>query len=238
MTALATPILAEHAAEIRRLGKRVFEDVIEIGRRLNECRAILKEDGGWRAWLETELRLSPQTAGRFIQVYERRSNLEHLDVPISTLYLLAAPSTPDEARAEVFARAEAGEAVTVADVKRSIATTKGRAQPAIAMQKPTTDSDHVQATPTNLIVPASDVIIAEYTMCLMGMIDEAAHRLDPGDCVTLLERMQSIINGLLVGAKQAAKNMREEPPKVVERATDRATDQSADGIPEFLRRTP
>jgi hypothetical protein len=54
------------------LGKRFTADVVEIGRRLSECRAVLKDNGGWRAWLETELRLSPQTAGRFIQVYERR----------------------------------------------------------------------------------------------------------------------------------------------------------------------
>src|SRR5262245_51298515 len=31
--------LAEHAAEIRRLGKRVVGDVIEIGARLTECKA-------------------------------------------------------------------------------------------------------------------------------------------------------------------------------------------------------
>ena len=42
-------VLAEHANEIRRLGKRVVADVVEIGRRLSECRTILKDDGGWRA---------------------------------------------------------------------------------------------------------------------------------------------------------------------------------------------
>jgi len=34
------PILAEHAAEIRRLGKRALADVIEIGGRLTECKRI------------------------------------------------------------------------------------------------------------------------------------------------------------------------------------------------------
>jgi FtsZ-binding cell division protein ZapB len=136
------PLLAEHAAEIQRLGKRVVEDVIEIGRRLTECRGILKEDNRWRAWLEQELKLSPQTAGRLIQVHElsqTRSNLEHLDLPVSALYLLAAPSTPKEARDEIFERAQAGETVPVAEVKRTIERTKGRKQPASKAGK---KSDH------------------------------------------------------------------------------------------------
>jgi len=117
-------VLAEHANEIRRLGKRVVADVVEIGRRLSECRTILKDDGGWRAWLENELKLSPQTAGRFIQVHELlsqgRSNLEHLNLPVSGLYLLAAPSTTEAARKEIAARAKKGEVVKHADVKKVI----------------------------------------------------------------------------------------------------------------------
>jgi Protein of unknown function (DUF3102) len=121
--------LAEHATEIRRLGKRAADDIIEIGRRLAECRHILKEDGSWRVWLDQELRLSPQSAGRFIQVYEQRSNLEHLELSVSTLYLLAAPSTPDEARNEIIERVETGEPVSVAEAKRVIEDAKGRSQP-------------------------------------------------------------------------------------------------------------
>jgi hypothetical protein len=126
------PALAEHAAEIRRLGKRVVADVIEIGRRLGECRLILKGEGCWRAWLDSELRLSPQTAGRFIQVHELsqgRSNLEHLDLPVSALYQLAAPSTPTEARDAVLDLAANGEPLTHAQVKHTIDTAKGRKQP-------------------------------------------------------------------------------------------------------------
>jgi Protein of unknown function (DUF3102) len=123
------PALTEHATAIRQLGKRVIADVIEIGRRLAECRRILKEDSGWRAWLEDELKWSPQTAGRFIQVYELSqecSNVEHLDLPVSALYLLAAPSTPEEARNEVIERAQAGEPVSVAETKRIVETAKGQ----------------------------------------------------------------------------------------------------------------
>jgi len=115
--------LAEHAAVIRALGKRVVGDVIEIGRRLTLCRDLLKEDRNWRPWLETEFRWSHQTAGRFIQVHElsqKRSNLDHLELPVSGLYLLAAPSTPDEARDAIIDRAQNGEALTHAQVKTMI----------------------------------------------------------------------------------------------------------------------
>src|SRR5262245_43428719 len=47
------PALIEHATEIRRLGKRVIEDVIEIGRRLIACKAML-DHGQWLPWLDRE----------------------------------------------------------------------------------------------------------------------------------------------------------------------------------------
>jgi hypothetical protein len=148
--ALDNPILAEHAAAIRRLGKRVVDDVIEIGARLKECRGILKEDDRWRAWLESELKLSHQSAGRFIQVhelFEQRSNLDHIDLPVSALYLVAAPSTPETAKSEIIERAKAGERLPVAEVKRVVDTAKGR-KPSRKPSRPTTKPQ---------IAPATDV---------------------------------------------------------------------------------
>ena len=54
-------ILAEHAAEIRRLGKRVVADVVEIGRHLSECKAICGH-GNWLPWLEREFGWTDDTA--------------------------------------------------------------------------------------------------------------------------------------------------------------------------------
>jgi hypothetical protein len=123
----ADPILAAHANAIRALGKRVIADVIEIGQRLTECRRIKKEDGEWRAWLDDELRWSPQTAGRFIQLHQlslTHSNLEHLELPVSGLYALAAPSTPEAARDAVLERAATGEKLTTAQITETIDTAK------------------------------------------------------------------------------------------------------------------
>jgi hypothetical protein len=113
-----TPIaLAEHAAVIRALGKRVVGDIIEIGRRLTDAKKIAGH-GNWLPWLEREFGWTDKTAERFMQVHSKSDKLSNLDVPVSGLYLLAAPSTPEEARAEVIERAEQGEALSVSDVQR------------------------------------------------------------------------------------------------------------------------
>ena len=64
------PILAEHVAEIRRLNKSALADFIEVGRRLSKCRALLKGEGRWRAWLKAEFAWDRKTASNFIHLFE------------------------------------------------------------------------------------------------------------------------------------------------------------------------
>lgn len=114
--------LAEHAAVIRALGKRVVGDVIEIGRRLVECKDRVGH-GGWLPWLDREFAWSDETARKYMRVYELAGKSQSswdFDLPVSSLYLLAAPSTPEEARTEVMERAEAGEALTQAQIKEIV----------------------------------------------------------------------------------------------------------------------
>jgi hypothetical protein len=78
--------------------------------------------GNWLPWLEREFGWTEQTALNFMRVHAmvgKSPNFGDLNLPVSGLYLLAAPSTPEEARAEVIERAEQGEALSVSDVKRS-----------------------------------------------------------------------------------------------------------------------
>ena len=125
--AVPHPALAEHVAEIRRLGKRAVEDVIEIGRRLTLCKEIVGF-GNWLAWLQLEFGWSEATARNFMRVHElvqsKCANFADLNLPVSTLYLLAAPSTPDPVRDEVLERAAAGEHVSPAQVKEMKAEAK------------------------------------------------------------------------------------------------------------------
>jgi hypothetical protein len=114
--------LAEHAAEIRRLGKRVIGDILEIGRRLGEVKKQLGR-ADFLPWIEREFGWSEDTAERFIALHALQRSLPQLaetNLPVSALYLLAKPSTPPEAIQAVVAQAEAGEHVTVAGVKEAI----------------------------------------------------------------------------------------------------------------------
>jgi len=69
--------LATHAAEIRLRGKRVVEDVIEIGRRLAIARELVKH-GEWRPWLKREFDWSEDTAERFIHVAKMQNEIPQI----------------------------------------------------------------------------------------------------------------------------------------------------------------
>jgi Protein of unknown function (DUF3102) len=125
-----TAALNQHAKAIRTLGKRTLEGVIEIGRRLSECRTILKEEKQWLAWLLTEFNWVESTARNLMNVYDlsksKDANFANADLPISTLYLLAAPSTSDRTRKEISKRVARGEKVKHKDV---VAVTRKNKRP-------------------------------------------------------------------------------------------------------------
>ena len=114
--------LAEHAIEIRRLGKRVIEDIIEIGEHLAAAKEICGH-GHWLPWLEREFDWSESAAKKFMAVAEasKTVNFTDLNAPISALYLLAAEGTPPEAVEAVAERSAKGERLSVNEVKATIA---------------------------------------------------------------------------------------------------------------------
>jgi hypothetical protein len=86
-----------------------------------------RDEGGFGGWVESRLTISRQTAYNLLNVHERfgRECVKYLDTfSRSALILLAAPSTPDEVRSEFINRAQSGESILVADVKRAIASAK------------------------------------------------------------------------------------------------------------------
>jgi hypothetical protein len=128
-------LLSEHAVEIRTLGQRVAADVVEIGRRLTECKKLAGH-GNWLPWLEREFGWSDETARKFMRAYEfaRRHKFQQgWNMSNSALHLLAKPSTPEAARDEIMARAQAGERISKREVKDAAA--QGRALAAIAMRE-------------------------------------------------------------------------------------------------------
>ena len=61
-------ILAQNAEAIRALGKRVIDDIIEIGRLLTEAKQIAGH-GNWLPWLEREFQWTDDTALNFMRVH-------------------------------------------------------------------------------------------------------------------------------------------------------------------------
>ena len=116
--------LMELADEIRALSKQTCESVIAIGNKLIEAKKIVGH-GNFLPWIKTEFGWSEDTAQRFMRLADDKNrNLRNLDVPLSALYLLAAPNTPDEAIDAVSERVESGEKLSLEDVKEEIAAAK------------------------------------------------------------------------------------------------------------------
>jgi intein/homing endonuclease len=120
-------VLAEHADAIRALDKQAGATVVDIGRRLIEAKALVGH-GNWLPWLEREFRWTAETALRFMQVTEAVGK-NNLDIGVSSLYLLAAPSTPPEAVEAVIDRAKTGEKVTGDEVKKVVHEAKSKSSP-------------------------------------------------------------------------------------------------------------
>lgn len=137
------------AERVRVRISRTAADIIEIGRDLIDVKARLGH-GHFLKWIEAEFGMSQQAANNFVHVAERfAGKLPTVgSLAATVLYALAAPSTPDDVRAEVTERAARGESVSLEEVKRlkeqwaaergelrrQIDDAKGRAKDASATQ--------------------------------------------------------------------------------------------------------
>ena len=97
--------------------RRTAEDIVEIGKELVEIKNKLTH-GQFLPWIEAEFQMSDRTANNFMRVAARFKSEIISDFNPTVLYQLAAPSTPDEVIEKATEKAEAGEKVSVEDVKR------------------------------------------------------------------------------------------------------------------------
>src|SRR5260221_12464829 len=97
--------LESEAQEIRQLLKRTTQNVVDIGVRLLRVKEFAK--GTFTAWVENELGIDLRTAQNFMSAATRFHGRDEIlsRVEPTALYLLAAPSTPDE----LIERVEHGE---------------------------------------------------------------------------------------------------------------------------------
>ena len=115
----------EAAIDIRQRTKRASDDILQIGARLCEVKALLPH-GQFTDWVKEEFDLSGRTAQNLMNVAQRfldKSETVSL-LGTSVLYLLAAPTTPDAAVDAVVEYAQANGAPTKAETQRIIAEHK------------------------------------------------------------------------------------------------------------------
>jgi hypothetical protein len=133
-----TAALAQQAAgTIKEKIKRAAQDIYDIGAALLEVKAALPH-GAFSAWLAAEFAWNERQARRFMNVAEtfKTDNLSDLQIAPSALYALAAPSTPEAARAEALQQARAGQPVSNKGAKETIARHKEPQQPAAPQKVP------------------------------------------------------------------------------------------------------
>lgn len=117
-------IVRQRTSEIKDLMRLTAENIIYIGQKLTEVKEQLGH-GSFQSWLRSEFEWSEQTARQFMQVYRWSETIENKkfvfsQLATSALYLLAAPSTPTEAREEVLGLVDGHEKVSYTRVKNIV----------------------------------------------------------------------------------------------------------------------
>jgi len=156
-------VIQEHTGEIRKRLRRSAQDVWEIGQRLADVRSRLKY-GQFLAWLKAEFGWSQRTAYNFINVYEtfgdRFAKLATVDIATSVLYKLAAPSVPDELRAQVLDAAEAGEKITHKSIQSTLKQRKKSEEPPAPAAQPSAPAEPRVKKPEIIsVIPKSTQVI-------------------------------------------------------------------------------
>jgi hypothetical protein len=128
----------EREVLIREAVKQTAQGIVKIGQWLSEVKERLGH-GQWLPWLKGSFGWSQRAAYNFISVYEasKLANFANLEIDVSALYLIAAPATSAPVLQEVIRRAEAGEPMTRAKVKKVLEDYKAHLEvppPPIARQ--------------------------------------------------------------------------------------------------------
>lgn len=118
--------LQDYSSDIKRRIEQTETNIMEIGKQLLQAKELVSH-GSFCLWIEAEFGWNIRTAQNFMQVARqfKNENFSHLGIGSSILYLLAAPSTPEEARIEALEAAHAGERLTIQKTKEIINGHKG-----------------------------------------------------------------------------------------------------------------
>jgi hypothetical protein len=118
---------AKDAAD--RIRRRIEAGIIETGHDLIAVKASL-DHGQFKGWLDAEFGMSVRTAQNYMAAAEWSKDKNEIvaHLPPTTIYLLAAASTPEPARAAVIEHVKKGETLTVKAVKEIVAEERDKAE--------------------------------------------------------------------------------------------------------------
>lgn len=111
----------QETEKIKTLMRQTVEGIIETGERLHKVKQRLKH-GEFMTWVENEIKCHYSTALHFMRVWqtfgEQKEQIADVGINVSVLYLLSAPSTPEEFRTKIVRLAQAGNSISFSEVKR------------------------------------------------------------------------------------------------------------------------
>jgi len=166
-------VLDEHVPVIRRNAKRIIDDAFDIGRRLAEVKGLLGR-ATFLPWLEREFKWSEDTAERLIalHVLQRRiPEVADVSLPITGLYLLAAPSTPPGMAEAFIAKSKGGERVSVAEIKAATVSARVR-KPQLPSHVPTQEARDDDPPPRPRHRPPAEIITPSLSAQLVALARE------------------------------------------------------------------
>jgi Protein of unknown function (DUF3102) len=117
-----SPSVAKYLkGQVERIRRSASKSIVEIGKDLIGAKHYLSH-GAFLRWVESEVGLPARTAQAYMQVAQwvSQKGVGVATLPPTLLYLLSAPSTPEEFIASVLKRVGAGEQITFQSVRREL----------------------------------------------------------------------------------------------------------------------
>lgn len=150
---LDKPKLVYYAGQFAKAMEAHTKSGMAIGQIVAEAHALFAEDGRdglFSKWVESELRISRQTAYNYMWAFERFGNCKTvLQFDAAAMYALASPKVPPEAAKEAQKLADKGHRIDKKKAKELVARFSDKPKRAKSNGKPLSQSD---APPT----PAED----------------------------------------------------------------------------------
>ena len=140
--------------------RRTVQNIVGIGEKLTEVKAQLGY-GNFTKWLEHEFEWQERSARNFMRVAEvfKTANFADLDFAASALYLLAAPSIPEQVRETAMTLASQGETITYSKAKNIINEYKQSQQDSLAQSS----DDNIEVDEAEAIETTIDVSVSPIT---------------------------------------------------------------------------